>query len=54
MGTIDHSEATLRLWGNSNDGLLLSAKAMLALGQRGIALGLDIYEDDDPGKPAEP
>ncbi|MBV6865023.1 DUF4279 domain-containing protein [Xanthomonas euvesicatoria] len=28
----------------SNDGLALSAKAMLALGQRGISLGLDIYD----------
>ena len=29
---------------SSNDGLPLSAKALLALGQRGIALGLDIYD----------
>ncbi|NHF67530.1 DUF4279 domain-containing protein [Xanthomonas hortorum] len=27
-----------------NDGLPLSAKALLALGQRGISLGLDIYD----------
>lgn len=29
---------------SGNDGLPLSAKALLALGQRGIALGLDIYD----------
>ena len=28
----------------SNDGLILSAKALLSLGQRGITLGLDIYD----------
>ncbi|MHC9084059.1 DUF4279 domain-containing protein [Luteimonas sp. RIT-PG2_3] len=35
----------------SNDGLPLSAKALLALGQRGIALGLDIYDagNQEPG-----
>jgi hypothetical protein len=33
--------------GSSNDGLPLSSKALLALGQRGVALGLDIY---DPGE----
>ena len=33
--------------GSGNDGLPLSAKAMLALGQRGIALGLDIYDSRD-------
>ena len=32
---------------SSNDGLPLSAKALLALGQRGIALGLDIYDAGD-------
>ena len=32
---------------SSNDGLPLSAKALLALGQRGIALDLDIYDFDD-------
>lgn len=32
---------------SSNDGLPLSAKALLALGQRGIALELDIYDFDD-------
>lgn len=31
----------------NNDGLPLSAKALLALGQRGIALGLDIYDYED-------
>ncbi len=30
--------------GSGNDGLPLSASVMLALGQRGIALGLDIYD----------
>ena len=36
---------------SSNDGLPLSAKALLALGQRGIALALDIYDAgrDGPG-----
>jgi hypothetical protein len=33
--------------GSSNDGLSLSAKTLLALGQRGIALDLDIYDFDD-------
>lgn len=33
--------------GGSNDGLPLSAKALLALGQRGIALDLDIYASED-------
>jgi hypothetical protein len=32
--------------GSGNDGLLLSAKALLALGQRGIALDLDISDSD--------
>lgn len=32
---------------SSNDGLPLSAKALLALGQRGIALDLDIYDSSD-------
>ena len=31
----------------SNDGLVLSAEALLALGQRGITLGLDIYDASD-------
>lgn len=33
--------------GSGNDGLPLSSKAMLALGQRGIALDLDIYDSVD-------
>lgn len=33
--------------GSSNDGLPLPAKALLALGERGIALDLDIYDFDD-------
>ncbi len=33
--------------GSSNDGLPLSAKALLALGERGIALNLDIYNFED-------
>ena len=33
--------------GSGNDGLPLSSKAMLALGQRGIALDLDIYDSFD-------
>jgi hypothetical protein len=32
---------------NSNDGLLLSAEALLALGSRGIKLDLDIYDAAD-------
>ena len=32
---------------SSNDGLPLSAKSLLALGQRGIALDLDIYASED-------
>jgi hypothetical protein len=32
---------------SSNDGLPLSARALLALGQRGIALDLDIYDHTD-------
>jgi hypothetical protein len=36
--------------GSSNDGLPLSARALLALGQRGISLELDIYDfrDEEP------
>lgn len=34
--------------GSSNDGLPLSAKALLALGQRGVALRLDIYDVGNP------
>ena len=33
--------------GSCNDGLPLSANALLALGERGIALDLDIYDFDD-------
>lgn len=33
--------------GSSNGGVLLSPRALLALGQRGIELGLDIYEADE-------
>ena len=40
--------------GSSNDGLPLSAKALLALGQRGIALGLDIYDVGDQGSGVGP
>jgi hypothetical protein len=32
---------------SSNDGMDLSAKALLALGQRGIGLSLDIYDATD-------
>ena len=40
--------------GSSNDGLPLSAKALLSLGQRGIALGLDIYDVGDQGSGVGP
>lgn len=40
--------------GSSNDGLPLSAKALLSLGQRGIALGLDIYDARDQGSEIGP
>lgn len=33
--------------GSSNDGVTLSAKALLAIGQRGISLGLDTYDTGD-------
>lgn len=36
---------------SSNDGLPLSARALLALGQRGIALDLDIYDHGDEPEP---
>ena len=39
---------------SSNDGLPLSARALLALGQRGIALELDIYDHGDRGADNEP
>ena len=35
--------------GSSNDALPLSAKVLLSLGQRGIALGLDIYDAGNQG-----
>ncbi|MCY1554049.1 hypothetical protein D9M68_905930 [compost metagenome] len=38
----------------SNDGLPLSARALLALGQRGIALDLDIYANEDEHAGNEP
>jgi hypothetical protein len=40
--------------GSSNDGLPLSAKALLSLGQRGIALGLDIYDVGEQGADVGP
>ncbi|WP_337243881.1 DUF4279 domain-containing protein [Luteimonas sp. gir] len=40
--------------GISNDGLPLSAKALLALGQRGVALGLDIYDAGDQESGMDP
>ncbi|MDA5341480.1 DUF4279 domain-containing protein [Stenotrophomonas maltophilia] len=33
--------------GSSNDGVSLSPRALLALGQRGIELGLDVYDADE-------
>ena len=33
--------------GSGNDGVSLSPRALLALGQRGIVLGLDIYDADE-------
>lgn len=38
---------------SSNDGLPLSGKALFALGQRGIALDLDIYDCDDKDRSGE-
>ena len=40
--------------GSSNDGLPLSAQVLLSLGQRGIALGLDIYDVGDQGSGVGP
>jgi len=40
--------------GGTNDGLPLSAKALLALGQRGISLGLDIYDAGSDGSEVGP
>ena len=39
---------------SSNDSLPLSASALCALGQRGVALSLDIYDSDDERLGAEP
>ena len=39
---------------SSNDGLPLSAKTLLSLGQRGIALALDIYDVGDQGSGVGP
>ncbi len=33
--------------GSSNDGVSLSPRVLLALGERGIELGLDIYDADE-------
>lgn len=40
--------------GSSNDGMSLSAKALLALGERGICLGLDTYDAGDDQNGTEP
>ena len=40
--------------GGSNDGLPLSARALLALGQRGISLDLDIYDAGSDGPSVGP
>ncbi|HEL7724983.1 TPA: DUF4279 domain-containing protein [Stenotrophomonas maltophilia] len=39
--------------GSSNDGVSLSPRALLALGERGIELGLDIYEADEEVRNAQ-
>lgn len=39
--------------GSSNDGVSLSPRALLALGQRGIELRLDIYEADEEVRNAQ-
>lgn len=41
---------------SSNDGLELSSKLLLGLGQRGISIGFDIYDptDEDYGVPGNP
>lgn len=38
--------------GSGNDGVSLSPRALLALGQRGIELGLDIYDADEEERTA--
>ncbi len=39
--------------GSSNGGVSLSPRALLALGERGIELGLDIYEADEEVRDAQ-
>lgn len=39
---------------SGNDGVSLSPRAMLALGQRGIELGLDIYDAEEEVEPTAP
>ncbi|WP_164080975.1 DUF4279 domain-containing protein [Stenotrophomonas maltophilia] len=39
--------------GSSNDGVSLSPRALLALGQRGIELGLDIYDAEEEVRNAQ-
>ena len=39
--------------GSSNDGFSLSPRALLALGQRGIELGLDIYDAEQEVRTAQ-
>ena len=39
---------------STNDGVSLSAKALLALGERGITLGLDVYDADEELGGADP
>ncbi|WP_242892978.1 DUF4279 domain-containing protein [Stenotrophomonas maltophilia] len=39
--------------GSSNDGVSLSPRVLLALGERGIELGLDIYEADEEVRNAQ-
>ncbi len=39
--------------GSSNDGVSLSPKVLLALGKRGIELGLDIYDADEDVRNAQ-
>jgi len=38
---------------SSNGGVSLSPRALLALGERGIELGLDIYEADEEVRDAQ-
>ncbi|HEJ4266730.1 MULTISPECIES: DUF4279 domain-containing protein [Stenotrophomonas] len=39
--------------GSSNDGFSLSPRALLALGQRGIELGLDMYDANEEARNAQ-